>query len=41
VLSTLDILGGLDGPPGPADVVRKLLCNYLEYTRRGTHFRRA
>ncbi len=31
VLSTLDILRSLNGPPGPADVVRKVFCNYLAY----------
>jgi hypothetical protein len=31
VVSTLDIAGNLGGPPGPADVARKLLCNYVEY----------
>jgi hypothetical protein len=31
VLSTLDMARCLDGPPGPADIVRKLFCNYLAY----------
>lgn len=31
VLSTLDLLPVLDGPPGPADVARKILCNYLDF----------
>jgi hypothetical protein len=31
VLSTLDILRTLNGPPGPGDVVRKLFCNLLSW----------
>lgn len=31
VLSTLDVLRTLSDPPGPADVSRKLVCNYLAY----------
>jgi hypothetical protein len=31
VLSTLDICPNLSEPSGPADVARKLLCNYIEY----------
>ena len=34
VLSTLDITRVLNAPPGPADVVRKLLCNFLAYSRQ-------
>ncbi|MCP4245441.1 MAG: beta-galactosidase [bacterium] len=33
VLSTLDILRSLNGPPGPTDVARQLLCNYLTFAR--------
>lgn len=33
VVSTLDICPHLNDPPGPADVARKLLCNYLEYAQ--------
>ena len=33
VLSTLEISPHLHDPPGPADVARKLLCNYIEYAR--------
>lgn len=35
VLSTLDILPVLDAPPGPADVVRKIFCNYLSFAGQG------
>jgi beta-galactosidase len=31
IVSTLDIAGNLAAPEGPADVARKLLCNYIEY----------
>ncbi len=31
VVSTLDITGNLTAGEGPADVARKLLCNYIEY----------
>jgi beta-galactosidase len=31
VFSTLDICPHLHDPSGPADVARKLLCNYIEY----------
>jgi hypothetical protein len=31
VLSTLDILRTLNGPPGPGDVVRKLFSNLLSW----------
>lgn len=31
ILSTLDIEGNLNAPPGPADVARKLLCNFVNY----------
>ncbi len=31
VLSTLDITRTLNDPPGPADVVRKVFCNYLTF----------
>jgi hypothetical protein len=34
VLSTLDITRTLNDPPGPADVVRKLFCNYLAFGSR-------
>ncbi len=34
VLSTLDITRSLNDPPGPADVVRKLFCNYLVFADR-------
>ena len=31
VLSTLDICPNLSKPGGPADVARKLLCNFLQF----------
>ncbi|MFT3868271.1 MAG: PA14 domain-containing protein [Nibricoccus sp.] len=31
IFSTLDITSNLRAPVGPADVARKLFCNYLEY----------
>jgi hypothetical protein len=31
IVSTLDITGNLGGADGPADVARKLLCNFVEY----------
>ncbi|HVT89777.1 MAG TPA: PA14 domain-containing protein [Tepidisphaeraceae bacterium] len=31
IVSTLDICSNLSGPPGPADVARKLLCNFIQY----------
>ncbi len=31
IFSTLDIVGNLDAPPGPADVARKLLVNYVAH----------
>jgi beta-galactosidase len=31
VVSTLDICPHLDDAPGPADVARKLFCNYIQY----------
>jgi hypothetical protein len=31
IVSTLDIASNLNGPDGPADVARKLLCNFIEY----------
>ncbi len=31
IVSTLDICSHLDDPSGPADVARKLLCNYIAY----------
>ena len=31
LLSALKICDGLDKPAGPADMERKLLCNYIEY----------
>jgi hypothetical protein len=31
VFSTLDVCPHLDDPAGPADVARKLFCNYIEY----------
>ncbi len=34
VLSTRDLLPVLDGPPGPADVARKILCNYLGFAAK-------
>ncbi|HTQ39510.1 MAG TPA: PA14 domain-containing protein [Pirellulales bacterium] len=34
IVSTLDILGNLAGPEGPADVARKLLCNYIEFANQ-------
>ena len=34
LLSTLDILGALHKPPGPADTIRKLLCNYIRLAAR-------
>jgi hypothetical protein len=33
IFSTLDIVSNLNAPEGPADVARKLLCNYLEYAQ--------
>jgi len=36
ILSTLDLLPVLNGPPGPADVARKIVCNYLSYSSPGT-----
>ncbi len=34
IFSTLDICDNLDGPPGPADVARKLLCNFVAYAAK-------
>ncbi|MDD4922762.1 MAG: PA14 domain-containing protein, partial [Bacteroidales bacterium] len=31
ILSTLDIVNNLDNPSGPAEVARKLFCNYIGY----------
>jgi hypothetical protein len=31
IVSTLEICPHLNGPSGPADVARKLFCNYIEY----------
>ena len=31
IVSTLDISSNLPAPEGPADVARKLLCNFIEY----------
>jgi hypothetical protein len=31
VVSSLDIVSNLASPEGPADVARKLLCNYIEF----------
>jgi hypothetical protein len=31
VVSTLDICPHLNDPSGPADVAKKLFCNYIEY----------
>lgn len=36
VLSTLDLLPVLDGPPGPADVARRIFWNYLGFARKGS-----
>ncbi|MDR0532997.1 MAG: hypothetical protein LBH01_03495 [Verrucomicrobiales bacterium] len=33
IVSTLDICDNLDQSTGPADVARKLLCNYLDFAR--------
>jgi hypothetical protein len=35
IVSTLDICPHLNGPAGPADVARKLFCNYIEYAMGG------
>jgi hypothetical protein len=35
IFSTLEILADLNGRPGPADVARKLLCNYIEFAAGG------
>jgi hypothetical protein len=35
ILSTLDICPHLGDPSGPADVARKLLCNYISYASKG------
>jgi hypothetical protein len=32
ILSTLDIAGNLAAPDGPADMARKLLCNFIAYS---------
>jgi hypothetical protein len=32
ILSTLDIASNLSAPGGPAEVARKLLCNFIEYS---------
>jgi beta-galactosidase len=34
IVSTLDIAGNLSQPDGPADVARKLLCNFIEYAQK-------
>ena len=34
VFSTLDIYNNLDSPEAPAEVARKLLCNFIEFGRR-------
>lgn len=34
IFSTLDIVANLDAPAGPADVARKLLCNYLSFAEQ-------
>jgi hypothetical protein len=31
IFSTLDIVGNLDQPDGPAETARKLLCNFIDY----------
>ena len=33
IFSTLDIADNLDNPSGPAEVARKLLCNYIKYSQ--------
>lgn len=33
IFSTLDIASNLDNPSGPAEVARKLLCNYIKYSQ--------
>jgi hypothetical protein len=33
VVSTLDVCSHLDDPPGPAEVARKLLCNYIAFAQ--------
>jgi hypothetical protein len=37
VVSTLDICSHLNDPSGPADVARKLLCNYIAYGTPASH----
>ena len=32
IFSSLDIANNLDNPAGPAEVARKLLCNYIKYS---------
>jgi hypothetical protein len=34
IVSTLDICRHLDEPPGPADVARKLFCNYIAFANQ-------
>jgi hypothetical protein len=37
VVSTLDVCSHLNDPSGPADVARKLLCNYIAYAKPAQH----
>jgi hypothetical protein len=37
IVSTLDICSHLNDLPGPADVARKLLCNYIQFATPPGH----
>ena len=32
IFSSLDIADNLDDPSGPAEVAKKILCNYIKYS---------
>jgi hypothetical protein len=34
IVSTLDVISNLDSKEGPAEVARKLLCNYIEFSNQ-------